>query len=542
MRLPAGLSRGTMSGMVGRMLIATGVFFSLAVGAAGVEPLAPIRTVTVGANRELRVNGQPFLPIMAWLQSPTQYGRLRSVGINTFCGNWKTPAGEMLQSARAAGGYGVYAFDAKAVGHSNLLAWLHGDEPDLPRKVYDAKVTCGGNMKINRSNPLEKMFDGVWHSWSVLDPLIGAEVTVELPKPVTVRRISVFVTISKGLAVAKDVRLLADGREILATTLKPAKGEQAFVLPKPATFRRLTLRVTSATPGQHAWGSIGEVKAFDAAGKNVLLSPPRNVPRMTPAELAKHFAAIKQADASRPVFVTFTSYFMKQFDKYDAAERGKLYAGWVKSCDVAGFDVYPIYGWNRPDWIDYVARGTAQLRRIAGPKRPLYAWIETCKGGKYIAYDRQKDVLPRHTRAEVWMALIQGATAIGYFTHAWKPTFTEFNCTAPMQRELKRLNEQMTRLAPAILAAPAAAKVSMSLSGPGACHVKATSHDEAVYVFAQSLVRQGEPRTAAFTIEGLKAGQPIEVVDENRKLKADEEGRFSDRFAPLQEHIYRIGG
>lgn len=516
--------------------------FASEVPAKAGEDAAAIRTVEVGANREIRVNGQPFLPIMSWLQSPTRYGQLRSVGINTFCGNWKTPAGKMLQSARAAGGYGVYAFDAKAIGDPNLLAWLHGDEPDLPRKVYDAKVTCSKNMQINRSNPLEKMFDGVWHSWSVLDPLVGAEVTVELPGPVTVRRISVFVTISKGLAVAKDVRFLADGQDILAAALKAAKGEQAFALSKPATFRRLTLRVISATQGSNAWGSIGEVKAFDAAGKNVLLSPPRNVPRMTPAELAKQFAAIKQADATRPVFVTFTSYFMRQFDKYGEAERGKLYAEWVKSCDVAGFDVYPIYGWNRPDWIDYVARGTAQLRRIAGPKRPLYAWIETCKGGKYIAYDRQIDVLPRHTRAEVWMALIQGATAIGYFTHAWKPTFTEFNCTAPMQRELKRLNEQMTRLAPAILAAPATTKVSMSLSGPGARHVKATSHDGAVYVFAQSLERQGDPRTATFTVEGLKAGQTIEVIDEDRKLNADAAGRFTDTFRPLQEHIYRIGG
>ena len=38
---------------------------------------------------------------------------------------------------------------------------------------------------------------------------------------------------------------------------------------------------------------------------------------------------------------------------------------------------------------------------------------------------------------------------------------------------------------------------------------------------------------------GLKAGEKIEVVDENRTIGA-EAGQFGDDFGPLAEHVYRI--
>jgi len=506
------------------------------------EPLEAIRTVEIGAAREFRVNGKPFFPIMSWLQDAKRYARLRALNVNTFCGAYKVPAHTVLTRADAAGGYGVYAFDREAIAHANLLAWLHGDEPDLPRTVYDAKVTPGKGLAVNKSTPLQRMFDGVTHSWSVLDPLAGAEVTVERPEPVTAGALAVHLTISKGLSVAKDVVFLADGKEILQATLAAKKGRQRFDLPSPVTFRKLTLRVVTVEKGKNVWGSIGEIEAFDAAGNNTLLSPPRRVPRTTPEDLAVEYARIKAADRSRPVLVTFTAYFMDEFTgKYDAAAKKRLYPAWVKSCDVAGFDVYPIYGWNKPEWLDYVAKGTTQLCAIAGPKRPVYAWIETCKGSQWVAYDRQKDVLPKHTRGEVWMAILRGATAIGYFTHAWKPAFTEFNCTEAMQAELKRLNGQITRLAPAILAPPAAAKVSMDIGQGLAAHVKATRHDGAVYVFAQSLERQGPPRKATISLAGLAKGTKIEVIDESRTVTAGD-GTLTDSFAALQEHIYRIEG
>ena len=41
------------------------------------------------------------------------------------------------------------------------------------------------------------------------------------------------------------------------------------------------------------------------------------------------------------------------------------------------------------------------------------------------------------------------------------------------------------------------------------------------------------------TVEGLKAGTSIQVIDEQRTIKTVA-GKFTDDFAPLSEHIYRL--
>jgi hypothetical protein len=153
------------------------------------------------------------------------------------------------------------------------------------------------------------------------------------------------------------------------------------------------------------------------------------------------------------------------------------------------------------------------------------------------------------------MALIRGATAIGYFTHAWKPVSKSFAPTEEMQAELKRLNTQITRLSGALLADPAGVKIDMKLAGDGKdlnCHFKATKHDGEVYIFAENIdlgegaekARQFDPISpragkATFAVEGLKAGTTIEVVDEKRTITA-EAGKFTDDFPILAEHIYKI--
>jgi hypothetical protein len=169
-----------------------------------------------------------------------------------------------------------------------------------------------------------------------------------------------------------------------------------------------------------------------------------------------------------------------------------------------------------------------------------------------MSYDKQPDVLPVHTRNEVWQAIIRGATAIGYFTHAWFPEFKEFAATQEMQAELRRLNAQLTRLAPAILAPVTKQKIEMKLGEDLNCHFKATESDGVMFIFAQNVdlgpgaedAKQFDPirprnGKAIFYVEGLKAGTKIEVVDENRIIRA-EKGKFTDEFAPLTEHIYRF--
>lgn len=505
----------------------------------GAEKSAPIRSVTIGENAELRVNGQPFLPLMLWLQSDARIADGLAAGVNTFAGNGgRLSSRDYLDALGAAGLYGIVDFDQRSIGHPALLGWIHGDEPDLPRTVNDAQVAAGEGLRVNNSTPLERILDGVTHSWSVLDPLQGAAVTVRLKEPALIHRVSLWLTISGNLSVAKDVALLADGREILAATLKKEKGEQRFELSEPVRVGALTLQVRSTYPGEQVWGSIGEIAAYDAQEKNVLLSPPRNVPRATTEAVVEEYRKIKAADSTRPIFVTFTAQFMRVFDKYDEATKQRLYPAYVEGADVVGFDVYPIFGWAKPEWLHRVADGVTELRALAGPRRPIYAWIETNKGSRWVSPERQIEVRPEDTRAEVWMALIRGATAIGYFTHRWVPDYKQFAPEGPMVRELRRLNDQLTQLAPALLAPAAPVAITMN-TGETPSHFKATVWDGQIYVFAQNIDLEQQGATARFSVAGLAAGTAIEVLDEGRTIVADRDS-FRDTMAPLAEHVYRF--
>jgi hypothetical protein len=121
-----------------------------------------------------------------------------------------------------------------------------------------------------------------------------------------------------------------------------------------------------------------------------------------------------------------------------------------------------------------------------------------------------------------------------------------------MQKELARLNAQITRLASAILADPAKEKIEMILGDNLTCSFKVTNSEGSIYIFAENNdlgpgaenAKQYDPiypRTgkAVFTVAGLKAGTKIEVIDENRTITSDK-GKFEDEFAPLAEHIYKL--
>jgi len=309
-------------------------------------------------------------------------------------------------------------------------------------------------------------------------------------------------------------------------------------LAQPATFKALTVRVHAVHGGEEPEGTCYELEGLNAAGDNVLAAPVRREPRYFPDEVMKKYREIRAADPSRPVLMTLTAGFMK-IDTRHPEDIKTLYPQYIAATDVVGFDFYPIYGYNKPEWITRPGEGVAELCKLAGPTKPVYAFIETSKGSRWITYSKQHDVLPKHTRAAVWMSIVEGATGIIYFTHAWRPKFTEFAPTKEMQAELTRLNGQITRLTEPILAPPAKVKIEMATSDDVPCHFKATRSGEALWIFAQNIDVKERGATATFRIKGLAAGTTVEVVDEDRTIRAGD-GEFSDSFDALAEHIYRI--
>ena len=506
--------------------------------------LPPIQTVEI-RDRAFHVNGEPFLPIMIWLQDAENFSAARQCRMNTVAGYWPKSSGtkdvtEYLALVRKAGLYGVMPFEKGLKGDPALLGYIHGDEPDLPHQESDATIEPAPTLRINRKTPLWKLVDGVTHSWSVLDPMDGAAVTIKPKEPVTATRVAVHLTVSKGLAVAKTVVFEADGKPVLEATLEKKKGRQVLDLPKPVRFKALTLKVRSTYPGDNEWGSLGEVEAFDAAGKNVLLAPPRLVPRAEPEAVLEEYKAMKAHDPSRPVFLTVTGNFHPHFKKYAEERREQLYPAYVRAADVVGYDIYPIYGWNKPEWIHLVHDATAQLAAMAG-RRPVYAWIETSRGGQWTGdLSRQKEVTPQHIRAEVWMAVTGGATAIGYFTHIWKPSYKQFGVPEENRKALAQVNSQLASLGPAILGKRLEGKATAAEDGVKVDAIF-RARDGARYVFAVNYDERLKGTDVAFEVPGVADGAAVEVIDEGRTLRA-RVGGFTDRFDPLAVHLYRVKG
>ena len=101
----------------------------------------PIDTVAIGDNAEFLVNGDPFFPVMVWLQSPERFDDGIDIGVNTFVGNGRgIPATTYLDALQEKNLYGVVHFDPDAVGHPALLGWIHGDEPDLPKEKGSSEL------------------------------------------------------------------------------------------------------------------------------------------------------------------------------------------------------------------------------------------------------------------------------------------------------------------------------------------------------------------------------------------------------------------
>jgi hypothetical protein len=503
------------------------------------DALGPVESVRIGRNREFRVNGKPFFPLMLWAQSLERLDHKLSIGINTFAGGRGGKAGEYLDTLAARGVYGILHFSAEAVDHPYLLGWIQLDEPDLNKGERNVEITLAPGTRSEALGPLTQLMNGDKLRGPEFNPLEGAGFSMKAKEPVTACRFEIWLTSDPRMSVAKEVVLEGDGRELLRATLENRLGVQALALAKPETFATLTLRVLSVYPGQGRSGRINEFHVIDEKGADAFARFRSRGPRMTAQEVAACYRQVKEKDQMRPVLMTFTSRFMKKTTMYDEAEKQQIYPEYVKYCDVVGFDTYPIFGYNRPDLLHEVADGVEELVAIAGPRRPVYAWIETNAGSRWIDPDKQKPVTPAETRAEVWMAIIRGATAIGYFTHSWWPEYDEFAPSPEMMAELARLDAQISRLAPFILARPADARISMEMNEGLACHLKATEYRRSLYVFAQNMDMERRRGRAVFRVAGLQARTPVEVVDEGRSVTARADG-FSDDFGPLAEHVYRI--
>jgi hypothetical protein len=233
--------------------------------------------------------------------------------------------------------------------------------------------------------------------------------------------------------------------------------------------------------------------------------------------------ATARGHAVRPrrlTFVTLTSGFFGPTKSHVPS------AAYARAAADVGFDVYPVYGYCRPDLIAWEADATRALVAIARPGEPVYSWIEAASTSSQWCHGR--GVEPQELRAEAWMALVNGATAIGWFTHSWTPDYSQFRVAADVQAEMARTARQVTTLAPAIDGVPVHVGVQTS---EGRVDAMARSAGGALYVFAVNISRT--PVTATFTVPN----GTWQVYEEGRTVTAVG-GALTDSFAPLGVHVY----
>ncbi len=358
-------------------------------------------TVTIGDHQEILVDGEPFLPIMQWLQSSSRIEAQKDLGINTFVGNGgQNSSQDYLDECAAQGVWGVMSpGDMSVSSHESLLGWIFGDEPDL------------------ESNQVE------------------------------------------------------------------------------------------------------------------------------PADVLAEYQTIKAADPNHLTFLTVTGRFYSEFDAppWMNGSRDRYY-DYAQATDVIGFDIYPIYGWCRPDWLHMAGAAQEELVSIYAPAKPTYQWIECARtSSQWCELDERGEddgPYPEEVRNEVWQAIAHGATSIGYFTHSWEcPGYTQFCLTTEQETELTRTNGQLTALTAQILSPRYNEQVTVMTSPDAQIDWIAKEIQGQVYLFTVNVDRA--TTEATFTVPGMVADSAVTVVDEARTVPATGES-FSDSFEPLGVHIYAI--
>jgi hypothetical protein len=141
--------------------------------------------------------------------------------------------------------------------------------------------------------------------------------------------------------------------------------------------------------------------------------------------------------------------------------------------------------------------------------------------------------------SEVWMALIHGASGIGYFCHEWHPDFDDHALLGdtPMAEAVGQINAEITELAPVLNSSDLEVELLVETSGAVPLAVMVKSRHNQYYIFAVNM--RDEATTATFEIGGVATAGQVEVLYENRDI-ATANGTFQDQFSGHAVHRYRF--
>ncbi|MFH1716513.1 MAG: hypothetical protein ABIF19_04115 [Planctomycetota bacterium] len=262
-------------------------------------------------------------------------------------------------------------------------------------------------------------------------------------------------------------------------------------------------------------------------------------PPILPEKIIDDYNKIRTADPTRPILlnlgqgVAWDGYYGRGV----RTNHPEDYAEYVKGCDIASFDIYPVVH-DKPQitgnlW--YVAGGVERLVEWTGGKKVVWNCIECTR----ISNPNAK-ATPYQVRCEVWMSLIHGSTGLIYFVHEFQPKFNESAILndPEMLSTITAINRQITELAE-VLNSPTIEDAAIISSSNEAVPVAMMTkrHDDATYLFAVGM--RGDKTTATFTLRDAESVKAVEVIGENRTITVND-GVFKDSFEAWDVHLYRI--
>jgi len=228
--------------------------------------------------------------------------------------------------------------------------------------------------------------------------------------------------------------------------------------------------------------------------------------------------SIAPPQTGRISFLTLTNHF---YSLATPLPEGKgMYPTLMSITDVVGFDLYPLQVWCRPAFGD-VMDAQRELGSTSGGK-PTFQWIEVAPMEHKCNEHKQLDPTPETVRAETWLAVAGGASAVGYFPNQWSGT---------IGTEIARTNREIKSMSQALLA-----PVGAATSDASAVRVSTRTLNGATYVIA--INTSSTALQAKITVEGI-AGRSVVVVGGGQVVGADDTG-FADNFGPLAAQVYII--
>ncbi|MGC8988597.1 MAG: hypothetical protein ACP5MD_00575 [Verrucomicrobiia bacterium] len=262
-------------------------------------------------------------------------------------------------------------------------------------------------------------------------------------------------------------------------------------------------------------------------------------PPIPPERIIQDHQKLKNEDPTRPVLLN-----LGQGVAWDGwhgrgvrTNHPKDYPEYCKGGDIVSFDIYPVVH-DRPQvsgklW--YVATGVERLVKWTEGLKPVWNCLECTR----ISHPTAKPT-PQQVRAEAWMAIIHGSRGLIWFVHEWKPKFNESALLddPEMLDAVTRINREVRGLALAINSPPITDSVTVNSSNSTVPIAwTARPHGGHLYLFAVAM--RPDETMVDFAIKGLAETGSVDVLGENRQINL-QNGRFTDRFAEWDVHLYKI--